>query len=79
MKFFELNVGPEYFLHLKYGATSACLFIAVTFGFAFPILYIIAVLALIVQYIIERCTLIYYYRIPNKMSNKLNLLNLSIL
>lgn len=41
-------VGPEYFLYLKYGATSACLFIAVTFGVAFPILYLIATFALII-------------------------------
>lgn len=48
-------------------------------GVAFPIFYPIAMLAITIQYVVERFTLALFYRLPPKFSLDLTLLNLNIL
>ena len=54
-------------------------FLAFTHGIAFPILWPIALIGLINNYVVERICLAYYYRKPPMMDNKLNLSCLHIL
>jgi hypothetical protein len=52
---------------------------AMCLGAVFPIFYSIAVIAILIQYIVERLTLALFYRLPPKFSLDLTLLNLKIL
>ena len=49
------------------------------FGPAFPILYFIALIAIGIQYFIDRLTLSYFYRLPPKFSEKLTLQTVRIM
>jgi hypothetical protein len=55
------------------------LFATISFGLAFPILYIVALFALIIQYLTERYSLAMFYRLPPKFTTDLPKLNLFIL
>lgn len=79
IKFLELNAGPDYPFQLKVASINAVLFMTLFLGTAFPVFYPIALLALAIQYIVERCTLARFYRLPPKFSLDLTLLNLNIL
>lgn len=79
IKFLELNAGPDYPFQLKVASVNAVLFMTLFLGAAFPIFYPIALLAIMVQYFVERFTLARFYRLPPKFSLDLTLLNLNIL
>ena len=68
IKFLELYAGPEYQFQRKTATLNAVLFISICLGTAFPIFYIIALFAIIIQYIVERYTLAVFYRLPPKFS-----------
>ena len=71
LKFFELYVGPEYYLQLKSAPTNACIFISLIFGHAFPYFYFLALFSIIIQYIVERFSIAYFYRQPLKLLNEI--------
>ena len=68
-EFLELHAGPEYCIYYKCTKTNMVVFITLIFGPALPILYIICVLSLWSQYLVERLSLAYFYRIPPKFSD----------
>jgi hypothetical protein len=68
IKFLEMHAGPEYLFELKTASLNAVLFMTLTLGLAFPILYPIALFAIVIQYIVERYTLAVFYRLPPKFS-----------
>jgi len=79
MKFLELNAGPEYNFVTKTASLNCVLFITLVFGAAFPVFYLIAVVAVIIQYSVERYTLACFYRLPPKHSLSMTQTNASIL
>jgi len=79
IKFLELNAGPDYPFQLKVASLNAVLFITIFLGAAFPVFYAIALIAIIVQYTIERYTLARFYRLPPKFSLDLTLQNINLL
>jgi hypothetical protein len=79
IKFLELNAGPDYPFQLKVASLNAVLFITVFLGAAFPMFYAIALVAIIVQYTVERYTLARFYRLPPKFSLDLTLQNINLL
>lgn len=79
IKFLELQAGPEYNFHNKSASLNVILFTTLIFGAAFPILYLVALFALIIQYVTERFTLAMLYRLPPKFTIDFTILNLVIL
>jgi hypothetical protein len=79
IKFLEMNVGPEYPFQLKTPSLNVLLFITLVFGLAFPLLYVIAILGIILQYMVERYTLAKFYRLPPKFSLDLTFWNIGVL
>jgi len=47
IKFLELQAGPEYMFHLKFASVNTILFSVITLGTAFPVLYYVAIFALV--------------------------------
>jgi len=79
IKFLELNAGPEYEFELKTACLNTVLFMTICLGCQFPLLYMIALLAIVLQYIVERYTLAVFYRLPAKFSLELTELNPTLL
>lgn len=79
IKFLELHAGPEYLFQTKTASLNAVLFITLTLGLSFPILYPIALFSIIIQYIVERYTLAVFYRLPPKFSLDMTTWNIHIL
>ena len=79
IKFLELHAGPEYQFQTKTASLNAILFITLSLGLAFPILYPVALFAILLQYIVERYTLAVLYRLPPKFSLDMTTWNLHIL
>ena len=79
IKFLELYAGPDYNFHTKSASLNVILFTTIVFGGAFPLLYAIALFAIVIQYINERFTLAKFYRLPPKFTTELPILNLLIL
>jgi hypothetical protein len=64
LKFMELVAGPEYPFHLKSSSTTVLLFISISMGIIFPILYPLALFGVILQYLTNKYTLAKLYRAP---------------
>ena len=79
IKYVELNAGPQYRIQNKSPLIVTIVFTAIVFGTAFPVLYAIALFALIVKYLVERYTLAVFYRLPPKFSANMVEMNNSIL
>ena len=79
IKFLELNAGPDYPFQLKVASINATLFMTMFLGPAFPVFYPIALIAIMIQYFVERFTLAKFYRLPPKFSLDLTYSNLNIL
>jgi hypothetical protein len=71
LKFLDLHAGPEYAFYYKSAYTNMVIIIAMIFGPAFPLLYFISLFSLCNQYIMERISLTYFYRIPPKFNESL--------
>lgn len=68
IKFLELNAGPEHKFHIKTASLNCILFMTIVLGTTFPVFYLIALFAIILQYVVERYTLAVFYRLPPKFS-----------
>jgi len=64
--------GPVYEMHFKYAAIMNIVFITLMFGIGLPILYPLAVLALVILYVSEKLMLYYSYQAPPKYDEKLS-------
>jgi hypothetical protein len=71
--------GPEYTIHYRYSSIMNMVFVCTMFGTALPILYPIALLAMIIQYIVERCCVCYFYKQPPTLDEKLTINAINIL
>lgn len=73
LKFLDLNTGPNYLIQYKTSNTIICVFSCLIFGQALPMLYVLGLFALTIQYIIDRMSLTYFYRLPPKFKAKLTI------
>lgn len=73
LTFMDMNVGPEYPFYYKIAQTKITLWICVMLGPCMPVLYFVGAIAFIVQYIIDRLSLAYFYRLPPMYSERLTL------
>jgi len=79
LRYIDLYAGPAYEFHYKTANTNLIVFTSLIFGPMFPVLYFVALYAIGVQYVTERLTLTYFYRLPPKFSEELTLLNIKIM
>lgn len=66
IKFLELNAGPSYNQAVKSASLNCVLFMTLSLSPAFPLFYALAVIAISVQYLVERYSLARLYRLPPK-------------
>jgi hypothetical protein len=69
----DLHAGPEYCFYYKCSNASVIVFSCLIFGPSMPLLYIIGFVAVCIQYVTDRVTLTYFYRLPPKYSEKLTI------
>lgn len=79
IKFLEMYAGPEHQFQRKTASLNALLFMTLTLGAAFPVLYAVGLFGIMIQYIVERYTLAVFYRLPPKFSLELTDRNIIIL
>ena len=68
IKFIELCAGPEYVFSTKMATLNCVLLSTICLGTAFPVLYVISLVAICVQYVVDRYSLATFYRLPHKQS-----------
>lgn len=78
-EYIDLYSGPEYFIHYRYSFVLNIVFITFMFGAGLPILFILALVALVCFYCLERLLLAWYYKKPPMFDDKLNSLAIKIL
>lgn len=71
LKYEEIFGAPEYLFHKKLASLNAAVFITIVFGLAFPLFYIVCILAFVIKYVVERYTLARFYKLPKKHSQLL--------
>jgi hypothetical protein len=64
--------GPPYEMHFKYAAMMNIVFITLLYGIGLPVLFPLAVLALVILYISEKLMLYYAYQVPPMYDEKLS-------
>lgn len=64
--------GPAYLMHYKYSALLNIIFVTMMYGFGIPILFPIAVLAILVLYLVEKIMLYYAYALPPMYDERLS-------
>ena len=64
LNFIDQHVGPEYPIYYKAANSILVVMVCLIFAPAFPIFYFIGLIAIFIQYFMERVTLAYFYRIP---------------
>ena len=64
--------GPVYMMHFKYSGLMNIIFVTMTYGFGIPILFPIAVVAILVLYLVEKTMLFYAYRLPPMYDERLS-------
>jgi hypothetical protein len=63
IKFFELETGPEFQLHVSSALLTASLVPCIVLGSAFPLLYLIGLFSVILHFSIERILITKMYRL----------------
>ena len=63
-KYIDLHVGPEYYFHYKVGNTAIIVYNCLIFGPLMPLLYLTGLVSVGIQYLVERISLTYFYRVP---------------
>ncbi len=61
-------------MHYKYSMMLNTIFVTFMYGFGIPLLFPVAVLALVILYFIEKTILYYAYQAPPMYDEKLNIL-----
>jgi hypothetical protein len=77
--FMDLHAGPEYPFYYKVANTNLVVFVCLMFGGSMPILYFIGMFATAITYFTDRLTLTYFYRLPPKFTEKLNIDSLKLM
>lgn len=79
LKFLDLHAGPEYAFYYKCSNANIAVFSCLIFGPCLPLLYGVGLLSILIQFLNDRLTLTYFYRLPPKYSEKLTIQCLRIL
>jgi hypothetical protein len=77
--FMDMHAGPEYPFYIKFSNTNLVVFVCILFGGSMPMLFAIAMLAIAVQYFMDRLALTYFYRLPPKFGEQLNITSLKLM
>ena len=70
-QYVDIYSGPEYVSYIKVSFILKHIYITMFFGLALPIVFPIATLAILNQYVFDKLSLAYFYRIPPKFDDKL--------
>lgn len=70
-KFKELYGGADYIIHFKFSNILNVIYITMMYGIGMPILFPIAVLNFLNQWICERVIVAYYMKLPPSLDDKL--------
>lgn len=68
--YIELHAGPAFLMHYRMVSMLLQITIALLYGVALPILYPIALIGLVIQSVIDRLLLCYFYREPPHYDEK---------
>ena len=79
MRYIDLKAGPEYKFHYKLASTLLVVYAAVIFGPILPMMFPLAMAAMVVKYVFEKLTLTYFYRVPAKYSAKLTVMSIKLM
>ena len=79
LKYLDLHAGPEYSFETKLANTTMLVFVTLMLGPMLPLLYPVALLAIIIQYFTDKIFLTYFFRLPPKYSERLTLQNIKIM
>ena len=71
--YLEMHCGPEYCFYYEIAKTSVIVFVCLLFGPLIPLLYCLGIFALLIQYVVDRTTLAYFYRLPPMYSHRLTM------
>lgn len=71
-QYVEIYSGPTYFIHYKYSSILNITFVTFMYGLGLPILFPIAMIALLVLFLVEKAMIFFSYRQPPMYDNKLN-------
>ena len=68
----ELRSGPELQVNERYANVQMIVFVSMTYGVSMPVLFPLCFIFLLVNYIMERLMVIYFYRKPPMLDDELN-------
>ena len=71
-QYINLYSGPDYLIHFKYSRMLNIVFVTFMYGLALPWVFPIGLITLIIDYVIEKICIVYYYKDPPSYDNKLN-------
>jgi hypothetical protein len=78
-EYIELHGGPDFLLSYRFAALLLQISVALLYGIAVPILYPIVTASLLIQNVVDRLLLCYFYRAPPIQNQSSTLLTLSII
>lgn len=78
-QYIDLYSGPDYLIHYKYSRTLNNIFVTFMYGLALPWLIPVCLFTLVVDYLVEKICIVYYYKDPPSYDNKLNLTAICIM
>ena len=65
--------GPDYYFYWRVAITHVTILICLLFGYCMPVLYLVGMWAIILQYVFDRWRIAYFYRLPPMFSTRLTL------
>jgi hypothetical protein len=71
-QYIDLYSGPDYLIHFKYSRILNIVFVTFMYGMAMPWLFPIAFITLIIDYVVEKLCIVYYYKDPPSYDEKLS-------
>ena len=79
LKYLDLHAGPRYDFSSKFASTNFLIFFTIMFGSMLPILYPISLVGIVIQLVMDKLLLTYFYRLPPKYSEKLTIQNIMLM
>jgi len=71
-QYINLYSGPEYLVHFKYSRILNTVFTTFMYGLVLPWIFPVGLLTLLIDYVVEKVCIVYYYKDPPSYDNKLN-------
>lgn len=79
LMYLDLHAGPRYDFSSKFASTNFVIFFTIMFGSMLPILYPISLVGIVIQLVMDKLLLTYFYRLPPKYSEKLTIQNIMLM